>query len=74
MGVGNPAAAALIADTTCMTRRGEILGIFNTARMSGVVVGPLVTGFTADLYGVNGSLLAFAGISAAIPIGTLVVR
>jgi MFS transporter, DHA1 family, multidrug resistance protein len=74
IGVGNPAAAALIADTTCMTRRGEIFGIFNTARMSGVVVGPLVAGLTADLYGVNGSLLAFAGISAAITIGTLVVR
>jgi len=48
MGVGNPAAAALIPDTTCMTRRGEIFGIFNTARMSSVVVGPLVTGLTAD--------------------------
>ena len=74
MGVGNPAAAALIADTTCITRRGESFGIFNTARMSGVVVGPLIAGLTADLYGVNGSLLAFAGISAAITLGTLVVR
>jgi hypothetical protein len=42
--------------------------------MSGVVVGPLIAGLTADLYGVNGSLLAFAGISAAITLGTLVVR
>jgi DHA1 family multidrug resistance protein-like MFS transporter len=74
MGVGNPAAAALIADTTCVTRRGESFGIFNTARMSGVVVGPLIAGLVADLYGVNGSLLAFAGISTAITLGTLVVR
>lgn len=74
MGVGNPAAAALIADTTCIARRGESFGIFNTARMSGVVVGPLIAGLTADLYGVNGSLLAFAGISALITMGTLVVR
>lgn len=74
MGVGNPAAAALIADTTCVTRRGESFGIFNTARMSGVVVGPLIAGLVADLYGVNGAIYAFTGISAAITIGTMVVR
>ena len=44
LGMGSPAAAALIADTTCAARRGEIYGIFNTARMSGVVVGPLIAG------------------------------
>ena len=74
MGVGNPAAAALIADTTCPARRGEVFGIFNTSRMSGVVIGPLIAGFTADLYGINGAILAFTGISAAITLGTIVVR
>lgn len=74
MGVGNPAAAAIIADTTCANRRGESFGIFNTARMSGVVVGPLIAGIVADLYGVNGAIYAFTWISAAITVGTLVVR
>lgn len=74
LGVGNPAAAALIADATCMNRRGEIFGIFNTARMSGVVIGPLIAGLTADLYGVNGAIFAFTGISAAITLGTLIVK
>jgi DHA1 family multidrug resistance protein-like MFS transporter len=74
LGVGNPAAAALIVDTTCATRRGEIFGIFNTSRMSGVVVGPLVAGLTADAYGVNGALAVFVAIAAAVTMLTLAVR
>jgi len=74
LGVGNPAAAALIADTTCSSRRGEIFGIFNTSRMSGVVVGPLVAGLTADAYGVNGALAIFVAIAAAVTLLTLAVR
>jgi DHA1 family multidrug resistance protein-like MFS transporter len=74
LGVGNPAAAALIADTTCTSRRGEIFGIFNTSRMSGVVVGPLVAGLTADAYGVNGALAIFVVIAAAVTLLTLTVR
>ena len=74
LGIGNPAAAAMIADTTCQSRRGEIFGIFNTSRMSGVVIGPLVAGLMADLYGVDGTIIAFTGISAAITLGTLIIR
>jgi DHA1 family multidrug resistance protein-like MFS transporter len=74
LGIGNPAAAAIIADTTCQSRRGEIFGIFNTSRMSGVVIGPMIAGLVADLYGVNGSIFAFTGISAAITLGSLIVR
>jgi DHA1 family multidrug resistance protein-like MFS transporter len=74
LGVGNPAAAALIADTTCSSRRGEIFGIFNTSRMSGVVVGPLVAGLTADAYGVNGDLAIFVAIAAAVTLLALAVR
>jgi MFS family permease len=74
LGIGNPAAAALIADTTCEARRGEIFGIFNTARMSGVVIGPLIAGLTADLYGVNGAIYVFVGISAIITVGALILR
>jgi MFS family permease len=74
LGMANPAAAALIADTTGIARRGEAYGIFNTARMSGVVMGPLIAGFTADLHGVNGAVYAFTILAIAITLGTLVVR
>jgi hypothetical protein len=42
--------------------------------MSGVVVGPLVAGLTADAYGVNGALAIFVAIAAAVTLLTLVVR
>jgi hypothetical protein len=42
--------------------------------MSGVVIGPMIAGLLADLYGVNGSILAFTGISAAITLGSLIIR
>lgn len=74
LGIGNPAAAALIADTTCASRRGEIFGIFNTARMTGVVIGPLIAGLTADMYGVNGAILAFTAIAVMITANALLVR
>ena len=74
LGMASPAAAALIADTTCAARRGEVYGIFNTARMSGVVIGPLIAGFAADLHGVNGAVYVFTMLAIAITMGALVVR
>jgi DHA1 family multidrug resistance protein-like MFS transporter len=74
LGIGNPAAAALIADTTCPSRRGEIFGIFNTARMTGVVIGPLIAGLTADMYGVNGAIMAFTAIAVMITANALLVK
>ena len=74
LGASAPAAAALIADTSCASRRGETYGIFNTARMSGVVLGPLVAGLTADAYGVNGAVVAFVILAAAVTLFTLVVK
>ncbi len=74
LGMANPAAAALIADTTSASRRGEVYGIFNTARMSGVVIGPLVAGLTADLHGVEGCVKAFTLLAIAITLVTLFVR
>jgi DHA1 family multidrug resistance protein-like MFS transporter len=74
LGIGNPAAAALIADTTCESRRGEIFGLFNTARMAGVVIGPLFAGLTADMYGVAGAVVVFSALALAVAMSTLLVR
>jgi len=74
LGIGNPAAAAIIADATCTSRRGEIFGLFNTSRMMGVVIGPLIAGIIADTYGVNGAIEAFTVIAAIITLGTSSVR
>jgi multidrug resistance protein len=74
LGVGNPAAAALIADTTCESRRGEIFGLFNTARMAGVVIGPLFAGLFADLYGLASTVVVFSALALAVALSTLLVR
>ena len=74
LGMAGPAAAALIADTTNVSRRGEVYGIFNTARMAGVVIGPLIAGSTADLHGILGAVYVFTILAAAIMLGTLIVR
>lgn len=74
LGIGNPAAAAIIADATCTSRRGEIFGLFNTSRMMGVVVGPLIAGIAADAYGVNGAIGAFTATAVIITIATSTVR
>jgi DHA1 family multidrug resistance protein-like MFS transporter len=73
-GISNPAAAAIIADVTSPDRRGEIFGIFNTARMMGVVVGPLVAGLTADVYGIGGAIAAFVAIALLITATTIGIR
>jgi len=74
LGVCGPAAAALVADTTSPSRRGEIYGIFNTARMSGVVVGPIVAGLAADMQGIDGALYAFTLIALAVTVGAIAVQ
>ncbi len=74
LGMGSPAAASLVADATSISRRGEIFGIFNTARMLGIVVGPLIAGSMADVYGVYGAVAAFTLLSGTIAISTLGIK
>jgi DHA1 family multidrug resistance protein-like MFS transporter len=73
-GMSNPSAAALIADTTCTSRRGETFGIFNTSRMMGVVIGPLIAGLTADMYGINGTIESFVAVALTITLATALIR
>ena len=73
-GMSNPAASAMVADVASPARRGEIFGVFNTFRMGGAVLGALVAGLTADLYGIEGSIIAFMIIAALITAGSVAIR
>jgi len=42
--------------------------------MSGVVIGPLIAGLTADLHGVGGCVKAFTLLAIAITLVTMFVR
>jgi len=73
-GMSNPAASAMVADVSSPARRGEIFGVFNTFRMGGAVLGALVAGLTADVYGIDGSIVAFLIIAALIAAGSAAIR
>ncbi|MCQ8903403.1 MAG: MFS transporter [Methanothrix sp.] len=70
-GMCTPAAAVVVSDVTSPERRGEIFGIFNTSRMLGVVIGPIIAGLTADLSGLAGALTAFMAVTLMISALTL---
>ncbi len=70
-GMCTPAAAVIVADVTSPERRGEIFGIFNTSRMLGVVIGPIIAGLTADLSGIGGALAVFFVVTLLISILTM---
>ncbi|MCX8206478.1 MAG: MFS transporter [Methanothrix sp.] len=73
-GMCTPAAAVVVSDVTSPERRGEIFGIFNTSRMLGVVIGPIIAGLTADLSGLAGALMAFLIVTLMISAMTLSLR
>ncbi len=73
-GMCTPAAAVIVADVTSPERRGEIFGIFNTSRMLGVVIGPIIAGLTADLSGIGGALAVFFVVTLLISISTMSLR
>ncbi|MGB9902525.1 MFS transporter, partial [Methanothrix sp.] len=73
-GICTPAAAVVVSDVTSPERRGEIFGIFNTSRMLGVVIGPIIAGLTADLSGLGGALTAFLAVTLMISAMTLSLR
>lgn len=73
-GMCTPAAAVVVSDVTSPERRGEIFGIFNTSRMLGVVIGPIISGLTADLSGLGGALTAFLAVTLVISALTLSLR
>lgn len=53
---------------------GETYGIFNTARMSGVVIGPIVAGLAADMQGIKGALYAFTLIALTVTLIAVAIR
>jgi hypothetical protein len=42
--------------------------------MAGVVIGPLIAGFAADMHGINGAVYAFIALAIAITLTSLAIR
>lgn len=63
--IGQPAAAAYVADIAPATSRGLAMGVNRTMGDLGFVLGPLVLGFIADSSGFSSAFLANALLLAA---------
>ena len=63
--IGQPAAAAYVADIAPATSRGLAMGVNRTMGDLGFVLGPLVLGFIADSSGFSSAFLANAVLFAA---------
>ncbi|MEM2905353.1 MAG: MFS transporter [Candidatus Bathyarchaeia archaeon] len=62
--MSGPVVGALVADVTPRWQRARALGMLSTAQSLGMVVGPLVGGALADLYGYQFPFLLCSGIMA----------
>ncbi len=60
-----PAAMALLTMGTARETRGGSMGIYTTARMTGLALGPLIGGALHDLWGFSAAFFAGAGTIAA---------
>ena len=67
------AGLALIAITNPPERRGAVLGLALSASGIGVLLGPLLTGVLADLYGLRAPFLLIAVLAAADAVARIVL-
>jgi len=57
-------STAHLGDRVPIERQGEILGLFDSSRALGGMLGPLLSGILAEPFGLRGAFLAMAGVSA----------
>jgi MFS family permease len=68
----DPAARGYLTDATPPERRGEAFGLYGSAQMGGLLLGPAIGAFGAGWFGGISFVFVFGGIAAwvaAIPIG-----
>lgn len=70
MGMTMPSMNALVTSLTTAEKRGKVMGIFSTSRNLGLVVGPLLGGFTFDAVSVQ-TPFYICGIAALLGIVAL---
>ena len=57
-------STSYLGDRVSIERQGEIMGLFDSSRALGSMLGPLVSGALAGPVGLRGAFLAMAGVSA----------
>ncbi len=72
LGMTMPSMNAVVTSLTTREKRGKVMGIFSTAQNAGLVVGPLLGGFTFDAFSPQTPFI-LCGIVAFVAAGFLVV-
>jgi MFS family permease len=64
--VYDPSARGYLTDATEPSRRGEAFGLYGAAQMGGLLFGPAIGAFGAELFGGYGFVFVFGGIAPVI--------
>ncbi len=70
----DPAARGFLTDATPPERRGEAFGLYGAAQMGGLLLGPSLGAFGANLFGGIGFVFVFSAITAVIAAAGIALR
>ncbi|MEJ7748111.1 MAG: MFS transporter [Candidatus Limnocylindrales bacterium] len=70
----DPAARGYLTDATPPDRRGEAFGLYGSAQMGGLLLGPAIGAVGADALGGIGFVFVFSAVTAAIAAAAVAVR
>jgi DHA1 family multidrug resistance protein-like MFS transporter len=70
----DPAARGYLTDSTPPERRGEAFGLYGSAQMGGLLLGPAIGGIGAEYFGGVGFVFIFGGVATLIAAVAVAVR
>jgi len=72
--VYDPAARGYLTDATEPSRRGEAFGLYGASQMGGLLFGPAIGAFGAQLFGGHAFVFVFGGLASIVAAGAIAVR
>jgi MFS transporter, DHA1 family, tetracycline resistance protein len=70
----DPAARGFLTDATPPDRRGEAFGLYGAAQMGGLLLGPTIGAFGAELFGGIAFVFVFSAVTAVIAAAGIALR
>lgn len=70
----DPAARGVVTDATPPDQRGEAFGVYGSAQMGGLLLGPAFGGIGAAMFGGLGFVFGFSALALALAVAPIVLR